>query len=233
MTTGTDPGGNVYLTGFSYTGKSIVGGLLATRLGHMYIDTDEQIERRTGRSIPEIFRTEGEVYFREIETELLKELADQKGRVVSTGGGIVLDPLNRQLMAQAGIIVCLEAKAETILERLRQAADNESERPLLQLPNPLDEIRFLKGRRQRHYSEADVTVHTDALDVDGVVESIVVQLRGTDRSHRPPSEDFESDVAYKVETEIASYSIVVGTGVLHSIGHQVRGLGFSGTAHIL
>lgn len=233
MTTGADPAGNVYLTGFSYTGKSTVGGLLATRLGHTYIDTDEQIERRTGRSIPEIFRTEGEVYFRELETELLKELADQKARVVSTGGGIVLDPLNRELMAQAGAIVCLEARAETILKRLRQAADNESDRPLLQLPNPLDEIRLLKARRQRYYSEADVTVHTDALDVDGVVESIVAQLRGTGRPHRAPSEDFDPDVAYKVETEITSYSIVVGTGVLHSIGNRVRGLGFSGTAHIV
>jgi 3-dehydroquinate synthase len=97
----------------------------------------------------------------------------------------------------------------------------------------LDEIRLLKGRRQRRYSEADVTVHTDALDVYGVVESIVGQLRGTDRSRRAPSEDLDSDVAYRVETETASYSIVVGIGALGSIGRRARGLGFSGTAHIV
>ncbi len=233
MTISAGPGGNIYLIGFSYTGKSTIGRLLANRLGRTYIDTDEEIERRTERSIPEIFRTEGEVYFRELETELLKELADQKEHVVSTGGGIVLDPVNRELMAQAGVVVCLEARAETILERLRQATDTESKRPLLQLPNPLDQIRLLKGRRQRHYSEADVTVHTDDLDSDGVVESIVGQLRHNDRSHRAPAEDLDPDLAYRVETGTASYSIIVGIGAFDSIGSRLQGLGLSGTVHIV
>ena len=231
--TGTGPAGNIYLIGFSFTGKTTVGRLLAHRLGMFFVDSDDEIERAVGRPISEIFEPDGETHFRELETELLRELSNQSGRVISTGGGIVVDPTNRELMDGSGTVVCLEARPVTILERLQRASDNESSRPLLQRTRPLDAIRRLKSRRQRHYAEANVTVHTDFLQPDGVVEAIVGLLRSDTPTLIPIGEANDPDLAYSVETETASYPIVVGAGALDSLGERMRTLGLSGSAHII
>ena len=233
MITADGPAGNLYLIGFSYTGKSAVAAALAERLGRPHVDTDAEIERRTRRSIPEIFRTEGEAFFRELETELLRELADRSGLVVSTGGGIVVDPMNRSLLWESGTVAALEARPETVLERMRSGHDGETARPLLQRPQPLDEIRQLKARRQRHYAQADLTVHTDSLGIEGVTDAVAGQLRGVVRRDTPTDDAVDADLAYTVETEGHSYPVVVGTGVLASLGERLRGLGLSGVAHLI
>ena len=233
MTTATGPAGNLYLIGFSYTGKTAVARVLAERLGWGHVDTDAEIERRSGKQISQIFRTDGEAFFRELETALLRELASRSGLVVSTGGGIVVDPMNRSLMWESGTVAALEARPETVLRRMRSGGDGEAERPLLQRPWPLDEIRQLKSRRQRHYAEADITVHTDSLGIEEVADAVVGQLRDFVRRGAAADDAGDADVAYTVETESHSYSIVVGVGVLASLGQRLRNLGLSGSAHVI
>lgn len=128
---------NIYLTGFSGTGKSTVGALVAQRLGFRFVDLDTEIERQAGRSVPEIFKAEGEEAFRRYEAEALRRLGTEGNLVVATGGGVVLRPENRRLMAETGLVVCLEARPETITRRLANLAPT---RPLLTGPDPAARI---------------------------------------------------------------------------------------------
>ncbi len=233
MTNATRPTGNVYLIGFSYTGKSAVARVLAQRLGWEHLDTDAEIEHRAGKRVSEIFETEGEVDFRERETDLLRELSERSGLVVSTGGGIVVDPMNRSLLSGSGTVVTLEARPETVLERMLSGGDRETDRPLLQRPRPLDEIRRLKSRRQRYYAEADITVHTDSLAIEDVARVVEGQLDAATRRDATVGVEGDADLAYTVETENDSYPIIVGAGVLESLGHRLRDLGLVGTVHLM
>src|SRR5688572_15249289 len=106
---------NIILTGFMGTGKSTVGRRLARRLGWTFVDTDELIEQREGRSIPDIFAQDGEPAFRDLETELARDLANSKNQVIATGGGMVLREENLRALEQAGAVVLLEAGIEEIL----------------------------------------------------------------------------------------------------------------------
>ncbi|MEE9199326.1 MAG: shikimate kinase, partial [Dehalococcoidia bacterium] len=110
---------NIFIIGFSGTGKSVVGRRLARRLKLEYVDTDDAVADRAGMAIPDIFAQEGEEGFRVREREVLEEVCGRTGTVVSTGGGIALDPENRSLMTRSGVVVCLEAKPATIYNRLR------------------------------------------------------------------------------------------------------------------
>jgi 3-dehydroquinate synthase len=237
----TAPHSNLYLTGFSYTGKTTVGRLVAQRLGLHYLDTDAEIERLAGKSVPAIFANEGEAYFRELEAKLLAQLAQRRDLVVATGGGIVQDPANRALMAQSGAVVCLEARPETILHRMREdQAANATDRPLLTDPEPLERIHFLKARRQRFYALADWTVQTDSLTAEEVAHEVTQGAEVGWRRWRSgaliePSDTTpeDPDLAYVVRTETTSYPIVVGAGVLESIGARLKALGLSGQAHVI
>ncbi|NJN84734.1 MAG: AAA family ATPase [Caldilineaceae bacterium] len=126
---------NIIITGFMGTGKSTVGRLLAARLGRPFLDMDEQIEAYFGKPIPEIFANDGEAAFRAAEAAICRQVADQTGLVLSTGGGALVNPANRDRLAQSGVIICLTATEDAILERVQQA----SNRPLL--PGSADEQR--------------------------------------------------------------------------------------------
>lgn len=119
---------NIVITGFMGTGKSTVGRLVAEKLGRPFMDTDEELVRRVGMSIPEIFQRQGEQGFRHIERRLCRFLAAQGGYVVSTGGGMLIDESNRDVMSASGWVVCLTADPEVIMTRLKQ---DTVERPLL------------------------------------------------------------------------------------------------------
>jgi shikimate kinase/3-dehydroquinate synthase len=167
---------NLVITGFSGTGKSLVGKEVACRLGWDFVDTDDEIVKQSGRPIAEIFRQEGEGRFRELEREAIREACQQRERVIAIGGGAIVDPQNYELLASTGLIVCLEAKPETIYERLfREAACGpETEvRPLLTTDNPLERIRQLKASREPHYARADWTIHTDGLSIGEVAEEVI------------------------------------------------------------
>ncbi|MNR81240.1 3-dehydroquinate synthase [compost metagenome] len=120
---------NVTLMGFMGSGKTTVGRILATRLGWDFVDTDRLIEERTGLAIPEIFATRGEAGFRELETDVIREVSRGDRQVISTGGGAVLEPANRLALRMAGVVVHLKASPELLWRRV-----SGSDRPLAQDP---------------------------------------------------------------------------------------------------
>ena len=167
---------NVYLVGFSGSGKSAIGRRLARRMRRQHLDMDDEIAARAGRPIPEIFREEGEPGFRARERGLMEEISERSRLIVSTGGGAPLDPDNRAAMARSGVVVCLEAKPDFLFGRLKRHLGNESKgqvRPLLEGENPKKRIEGLKEYRQRFYATADWTVHTDDLTSDEVVREVI------------------------------------------------------------
>jgi shikimate kinase len=163
---------NIVLTGFMGTGKTVVGKILARRLGLVLIDVDAEIEREQKTSISEIFRHSGEASFRDIESDMIKRLSRMKNAVLSTGGGAVLRSENMDALRENGIIVCLEASPETILRRTGASGD----RPLLQVDDPLQKIRELYDYRRPYYEKADIIIDTDDMEPPEIVEDIIKAL---------------------------------------------------------
>src|SRR5579871_4310590 len=130
---------NIILCGFMGTGKSTVGKIVAERLGWMFVDTDELIEKMAGRPIRQIFSEFGETWFRDLESDLCQSLADFDHLIIATGGGIVLRPENRERLLRAGLVICLTASAQEIASRLVHVTN----RPLLAVKNPVDQITQL------------------------------------------------------------------------------------------
>lgn len=161
---------NIVLTGFMCTGKTSVGKKLAERLHFEYIDTDDLIEQQIGLKITEIFEKYGEPYFRDIESDIVKKVSLLDRKIISTGGGVVLRKENIQNLKRNGIIINLTAKPETIYERLKK---QPGIRPLLNKPNPLEEIKKLLNYREEFYKDCDLRIDTDELSVDEVVEEIL------------------------------------------------------------
>lgn len=168
------PPKNLILIGFMGSGKSTVGRELHSRLGYELVDMDTVIEQREGRPIARIFEESGEEYFRDLETELLKELNDGSGgrRIISTGGGVVGREENRELLRHMGYVIWLHAPVNVIYER----TSRNRERPLLQTENPIAKIEALMEKRQPWYEEtAHLKVDTTGLDggelAVGILES--------------------------------------------------------------
>ena len=177
---------NVILVGFSGTGKSLAGKQIAHLLGWTLVDMDSELERRAGKSIARIFAEDGEVTFRALEKDLLKEVCSAKRQIISTGGGVVLDEENRSLILENGVVICLNALPETIYRRLLGDGENPgTERPLLASPDALERIRKLKADRQTHYSIAHCTLDTDDLTIEEVASWVVSSW---ERMAAPPPE---------------------------------------------
>lgn len=163
---------NLILIGFMGTGKSTIGRHLSKALGYPLIDTDARIVAQQKRSIAEIFDSEGEERFRDLETETLRSLRDDRchKRIIATGGGIVLREENRQLLRELGFVVWLVAQPETILER----TSRNKERPLLQTADPLDTIRAMLSQRDASYREsAHLALETTNLDFSEITTGII------------------------------------------------------------
>lgn len=163
----------VVLVGFMGSGKSSVGRELARRTGAEFVDADEWIERKAGRSIRVLFAEEGEPAFRERERAALREILAEKGRVVAAGGGAFLHEENRRLMKSYGPVVYLEASADTVLRRLAK----DSKRPLLQGPDRESVVKDLLDRRVPEYRRADHTVPTDGRTVEEIAGRIIRLLK--------------------------------------------------------
>jgi len=239
----------IFLTGFSFTGKSLVAPLVAQALRWRAVDLDDLIEEVAGMPVPQIFADEGEPGFRRREQEALREACRQEGIVVATGGGVILAEENRRAMGEGGFVVCLEARLETIWRRLQQPGGRpRSERPLLQGGDPLSRIRRLRGLRQPLYALADCTVHTDELSPEQVAAEVVRawrrysaassresgRLAGTGRGQIPRAvEAGTADIACWVTTETACYPVYVGWGILAQLGERMRAAGLAGTAYVI
>jgi shikimate kinase len=148
---------NVALVGFMGAGKSTVGYLLAELLHYELIDTDKVIEQRTGRRISDIFATDGEPAFRALESALVRELESAQDTVISTGGGLVVNPDNLASLKRHSLVACLWASPQVIYDRVR----HQSHRPLLQAPDPLAKITELLNARAPMYKQADLLVGVD------------------------------------------------------------------------
>lgn len=173
---------NIVLIGFMGCGKSTIGVRLSYRLRRCLTDTDKMIERREGRSISDIFAQAGEAYFRELETQVLSELAKKAHhQIISLGGGTPVREENRPLMKAIGTVVYLRIQPETVYERLK----NDTTRPLLQGENPLQKIKDLLEQRASIYEEcADIIVDVDKLDISEVVNHIMSALKVEDDKER-------------------------------------------------
>ena len=166
---------SIALIGFMGTGKTAVGRLLAEKLGREFIELDWLIERRAGKSIPDIFRQGGEIAFRELEIEAVKEASIAGNAVIACGGGVVLNKINVDRLREVAYLVYLTASPSAILKRV---AAEQGQRPLLAVPDPLLIIReLLRFRKPFYVGAADITISTTRLDVKGVVEKIVDKLR--------------------------------------------------------
>jgi shikimate kinase len=161
---------NLVLIGMSGAGKSRVGRLVAERLRWRFVDTDAEIERRTGRAVPEIFAAEGEARFRALEHDVVARVTRRSGAVIATGGGAILDPANRDALFTSNLVVCLQASPEQIARRL---AHSRERRPLLEGDDPLGAIRALQERRAPLYALAHCTVTTDDRTLGEVAAEVI------------------------------------------------------------
>ena len=165
---------NIILIGPMGSGKTAVGRSLARHLGKPFYDSDTEIVRRTGVDIPYIFEKEGESGFREREREALEALVALSGIVLATGGGAILLPGNRHLIAERGCVVYLETSVEQQAERVQQGRS----RPLLSNVDPASRLKELMEVRDPLYrSIADITVRTDGRRVKAVAEDIERTIR--------------------------------------------------------
>jgi shikimate kinase len=164
-----DPEENIALTGFMAVGKSAVGRKLARRLGRRFVDLDKLIERSEGMKVGEIFSRKGERYFRKVESDALAATLGQKGQVIATGGGVVMDKDNLRLLHQKSYVICLTASADVIQRRIGSGM----QRPLLSGPDVAKRIQELLEQRAANYSEARACIDTTALTVEQVVNKIV------------------------------------------------------------
>ncbi|HYG36567.1 MAG TPA: shikimate kinase [Clostridia bacterium] len=163
---------NLALIGFMGTGKSSVGRLIADTLHFTFLDTDYVIENRIGLSISEVFKRHGEPVFRDWERRLVEELTLRNDTVISTGGGLPINPANLESLKTHALVVCLWASPEAIYERVK----DHSHRPLLDEPDPLAKIRHLLSIREPYYRQADVLVSTEMRSVREVATQVIHQF---------------------------------------------------------
>jgi shikimate kinase len=160
---------NLVLFGFMGTGKSTVGQWSAERLGMLFVDMDQLIEQRHGQTITHIFKNKGEPFFRQLERGLVRELAGKDGLVVSTGGGVALDPGNVAQLAGTGVLICLWAEPRVIYERTKRV----THRPLMQGDRRLGRIKKLLHDRESAYRAIPNLIDTSQMGLEQVVDEVI------------------------------------------------------------
>ena len=174
--------GNIFLVGMMGAGKTTIGKALARHLGRDFVDTDKVLVERTGVPVATIFEIEGEAGFRRREHAALAEVAAGDNKVVATGGGVVLAAENREAMRNAGTVVYLRARLESLWERTR----HDGTRPLLSTPDPRATLAALLAEREPLYREAaHVVVETGSQSPQTVVSRIMAALRAHESAGAP------------------------------------------------
>jgi shikimate kinase len=163
---------NIALIGFMAVGKSAIGRTLAKKLRRRFVDLDRVIERAEGRKVREIFEHKGEAYFRQLEKQALAEVLEKNNQIIATGGGVILDDQNLQILREKALLIGLSAEMDVLLAR----AGDATKRPLLQGNNRRERIEDLLRQRAARYAQAHVTIDTSNLTVDQVVKKIMGML---------------------------------------------------------
>jgi shikimate kinase/3-dehydroquinate synthase len=167
----------IFLTGFMATGKSRIGRVLALQLDRPFYDTDEMVEMRAGKPIPRIFSEDGEDVFRQLEAECVVDAAARPDAVVALGGGAIASSENRATVrASGGLLICVQADVETILERVSR----RDERPLLaglSKEQKREKIESMLKEREPHYAMADITLQsTETSDAEELARRLADRL---------------------------------------------------------
>jgi len=159
----------IFLTGFMGAGKTTVGHLVADELDTKFVDMDDVIIETAGMTINDIFRDRGESWFREIESQVLQNLAGMNGLVISTGGGCIERDENRAVMMTAGTVVFIDTPWEVIMDRLSLVND----RPLAKSADGWEKVRRLYEKREPLYRQAHFTIQTDQKTPEQISGEIV------------------------------------------------------------
>ena len=166
---------NIALIGFMGAGKTTIAELLAEKLNKKAMELDSLIEQRAGKSIPDIFREDGETAFRELEIEAAREVAASNNQVIACGGGIVLNKINIDRLKEGAVVVYLTASPQVIEERV---STNDIVRPLLMKSNKELTIREMLEFRQPFYERAaDIKIDTSELNIEATAELIIARLK--------------------------------------------------------
>jgi len=166
---------SIALIGFMGVGKTAVGKALADKLGKEFVELDSQIEQKAGKSITQIFEQDGEIAFRELEIESVKQVSEKKNTVIACGGGVVLNKINIDRLRENARIVYLVASPQIILKRILKGGEK---RPLVNVSDKAVTIReLLKFRKPFYERAADITINTSNLSVNSVVKQIISRLR--------------------------------------------------------
>ena len=160
---------NIVLTGLMGSGKTTIGKYLAQRTGMEFIDTDELIVQKAKKPISQIFKDEGELYFRDLEAEVIEKSSQKSGCIISTGGGAVLRDENIENLQETGVLFYLEASAEELYARVK----DDSSRPLLKGDNPVNILRRLLIARKPFYEKADFKIITENKTLEEVSKQIL------------------------------------------------------------
>ncbi|MYM95289.1 bifunctional shikimate kinase/3-dehydroquinate synthase AroKB [Duganella vulcania] len=209
---------NVFLVGLMGAGKTTIGRILARKLGLRFIDSDHEIEARTGASIPWIFEIEGEQSFRRREADVIRELTAQQDLVLATGGGAILNADSRAYLQSRGTVIYLRATVNSILQRTA----HDKNRPLLQTADPRKKLEELMAVRDPLYMEiADIVIDTGRPNVQSMVQSILTQLETRACEASPncvtqaePTMNEQSTILLNVELGERSYPISIGPALL-------------------
>jgi len=197
---------SIVITGFMGTGKTTIGQEVARRMDRPFVDMDAEIESRAGKSIARIFSSDGEAVFRQAESTLCAELSGQRDLVIATGGGALVDPANRALMAASSTVICLNAAPDEILRRV----DGNLERPLLDVADSRAEIERLLATRREAYADIPWQIDTTELPVEAVAEQVVA---------------LADTVTLPVRYPGGQYPIHIGDGLLAHVGGALRATG--------
>ncbi|HEU4851302.1 MAG TPA: bifunctional shikimate kinase/3-dehydroquinate synthase AroKB [Telluria sp.] len=216
--------GNIFLVGLMGAGKTTIGRLLARKLNKRFIDSDHEIEARTGASIPWIFEIEGEASFRRREADVIRDLTSQDDIILATGGGAILDPGSRALLRERGTVVYLRSTVNSILQR----TSHDKNRPLLQTADPRRRLEELQSQREPLYREiAHIVVDTGRPNVQSMVQTILSQLSALEKARaaapaRPQMTEHPCKTL-NVELGERSYPILIGEGVAGLVARYVAG----------
>ena len=183
----------IFLTGFSGSGKSTIGPLLANSLGYEFVDLDQSIEKSAGKSITRIFAENGEEYFRALELRTLRELVEQKRLVVSLGGGVLENDPSYSLIQRSGTLVYLKSPSKILARRLC----NKTDRPLLRGERGRklsreeieEKITAILAKREPRYTSADITIETDVKRIGSTVEELTRKIERYVRSTSATAEN--------------------------------------------